>query len=274
MIYKTFSPAPILSDIVEHYWYSKIDLTESAIQHYTTPLLQGLVFNFKNRAEEHIYNNRALKLGKSAYIFGQPVSPRIVTTHEKGVDILGVKFKPLGITRITGINMAYLADQIIAAEDIWGNELELLCDKMQSASSLEKAIDVLETFLITRYLNTALHFRVDSVQAALKVIANAQGNINVKMLQEQTNTTRKTLERAFINYLGIHPKLYIRITRFNTIKNLIATNWDNQEHLSTVALDFGFYDSSHFIAEFKHFSGYTPHNYLKKTTLNLVVKDI
>ena len=74
----------------------------------------------------------------------------MVSTQEKGIDIIDVKFKPLGISKITGINMEHLADQIVAVEDIWGDEIELLCDSMQSAVTLQQTMAVLEDFLIDK----------------------------------------------------------------------------------------------------------------------------
>ncbi len=273
MIYEIFSPSPVLSDVVEHYWYSKIDLKESIQQHYPTPLLQGLVFNFKNQVESHTYNNKTLTLSKSAYIFGQPVSPRVVTTDKKGIDILGVKFKPLGIPKITGIHMEYFTDSIIPVEDIWGKELDLLCDEMQSTNSLENSFAVLENFLIHKYLHTSLHYRSENTQHALALINKSNGNIRIKTLQEQTGTSRKTLERAFLNYVGIHPKLYTRIVRFNAVKDAIDKASFTKK-ISAASLDYGFYDVSHFISEFKHFAGCTPQDYLKNSPINLVYKDL
>jgi AraC-like DNA-binding protein len=262
MIYRIFHPVPFLFDVVEHYWYAKVTLTESAIQRYPTPLMQGLAFNFKKQPEEHSYNGKTLTLYKEAYLFGQPTCPRIITTNEHGIDILGVKFKPLGITKITGINMECMADHIIPAEDIWGSELELLCDEMQSAVSLEQMLSVLEKFLINKYIKTSLHYRVDHVQNAIKLIASSNGTIGIKALQSQTNTSRKTLERAFEHYLGISPKLYSRIVRFNAVKEVMDRTPAGVT-LTSLAHDFGFYDSSHFAAEFKSFSGTTPSAYLK-----------
>ena len=262
MIYRIFHPAPFLSDVVEHYWYSKVDLTESATQHYATPLLQGLTFNFRKLEEQHAFNDVVHKMDKQAYIFGQSVSSRVVTTNDQGVDILGVKFRPLGISKITGVNMEHIADQIIAADDIWGNELESLCDKMQSAPSLEQTISALEGFLINQYMQTSLHYRVDNARNAIALIDRTKGTIDVKTLQEQTNTSRKTLERAFLHYLGIHPKLYTRIVRFNAVKELMD-HARTPHNITSLALDCGFYDSSHFIAEFKSFCGMTPMAYQK-----------
>jgi AraC-like DNA-binding protein len=261
MIYRIFHPIPILSDVVEHYWYSKVELNGSLVQHYATPLLQGLTFNFRKLKEQHTYNGKLYELDKQAYIFGQSVSSRMVSTHESGIDILGVKFKPLGISKVTGINMEHLADQIIAAEDIWGNEIELLCDSMQSAVTLEQTLSVLEDFLIDKYLHTNLHYRVDSAKHAVQLINQSKGNISIKTLQEETNISRKTLERSFIHYLGIQPKLYTRIVRFNAVKELLDNT--NRTNITPLALDCGFYDSSHFISEFKAFAGVTPTAYLK-----------
>ena len=147
MIQLVFNPCAALQEVVEHFWYSKADLSGAVQQLYPTPVLQGLTFNFRRLAEHHAYEGRILTLSGQAYLFGQPTCARDVTTHEEGIEVLGVKFKPLGITRVTGINMEHIADAIIAAEDIWGRELELLCDEMQSAARLEGAIQVLETFL-------------------------------------------------------------------------------------------------------------------------------
>ncbi len=261
MIYRIFHPVPLLSDVVEHYWYSKVELNGSVVQQYATPLLQGLTFNFRKLKEQHTYSGKVHELDKQAYIFGQSVNSRIVTTNQNGIDIIGVKFKPLGISKITGINMGHLADQIIAAEDIWGNELESLCDKMQSAPTLEQTLSVLEDFLIDNYLHTHLHYRVDDTKHAVQLINQSKGTITIKTLQEQTNTSRKTLERAFAHYLGIHPKLYTRIVRFNTVKELLDST--DTTNITPLALDCGFYDSSHFISEFKAFAGVTPTAYLK-----------
>lgn len=261
MIYRVFPPCPPLSAVVSHFWYSKVKLSGSVIQHHPTPLLQGLVFNFRRQEERHAYNNQVIALHKQAYLFGQPVSPREVTTHKDGIDIIGVSFKPLGIAKITGIQMEHIADGIIAAEDIWGRELEWLCDEMQSAACLEDALQVLETFLLARYTRTRLHYRVDNVRHALSLIEQSHGTVSIKDLQYQTHTSRKTLERAFLNYVGLKPKLYSEIVRYNAAKDWIDKTFTDQR-IAAFAYDSGYYDGSHFAAEFRRFSGVTPREYI------------
>lgn len=249
----------MLTHIVEYYWYAKINLAAATKQHYATPLLQGLAFNFKKQSEHHSYRDKTLTLYKQAYLFGQPTCPREITSNENGVDILGVKFRPLGLAKITGINMEYMADQIIPAEDIWGNELEYLCDEMQSAPSIDQSLTVLEKFLMEKYAITALHYRAEHAENAIRLIHETKGTINIKTLQAQTNTSRKTLERAFLHYLGLMPKFYSEVVRFNATKCLMDTTPNCS--LSELALNMGYYDSSHLAASFKRFSGLTPTAY-------------
>jgi AraC-like DNA-binding protein len=158
--------------------------------------------------------------------------------------------------------MEHIANEIIAAEDMWYKEIDFLCDAMQSSNDIEKAIVILEAFLLSKYLHTSLHYRVDNVNDALLIIDRCKGAVSIKELQSQTNTSRKTLERAFTHYLGTTPKLYTQIIKFNTAKELIdkATYSD----ISDLAFDLGYYDNSHFTAEFKRFCGTTPKQYIKQ----------
>ena len=262
MIYNLYKPSFYLNHIVEHYWYSKIKLNDAIMRHHPASLMQGLAFNFNKYEEHHTYNGKTLQLNRQAYLFGQSTYSHLVK-NESMVDILGVKFKPLGIAKVTGINMENLADCIIPAESIWGRELNLLCDEMQSASNLQVTILVLEKFLLRKSNQVKLHHRVNNVENALALIENSNGAINARSLQYETNTSRKTLERAFINYLGITPKLYSEITRFNQVKHCLDQD-DLQQNLSGLAYDLGYSDGSHLSAEFKRFSNISPGEYLKR----------
>lgn len=262
MIFQIYHPAPHLSEIVEYYWYSKIETTESAIQNYPTPLLQGLAFNFYKKEEQHAYNGKVVKLYKQAYFFGQPTCPRVITPNKTGVDIICVKFKPLGIARVTGINMSHMADSIVAAEDIWGNEIESLCDKMQSEINIESGVRILESYLFSKYLKVKQDYCFQNVSNALCLIDFSQGNYQIKDLQDKTNTTRKTLERNFVQAIGLKPKIYTEIVQFNAVKSRLD-DISQKQKVSDVALDYGYYNSSHLASQFKRFSGLTPKQYLK-----------
>lgn len=261
MIHRTYSPNPGVAHLVDYYWYTKIDQDAPIDHHYATPLLEGLAFNFKRLTQHHTFGNTLYTFDKKVYVMGQAVSPRLATTTEKGIDLLGVKFHPLALARLTGIDMHNIANQIIPAEDIWGYEIEWLGDEMQSVGSIENAILVLERFLIKKYLQCQTNSRIAIVENAIALMDTHPGALSIKELQYQTNTSRKTFERAFIQYLGITPKLYSDIMRYNYAKAMIDST--PEINIGEVSYRFGYYDNSHFAGEFKRFSNYTPGEYAK-----------
>jgi AraC-like DNA-binding protein len=256
MGYAIYFPCEELSEIVECYWHCTTMPGKCVKQHYATPLLQGMAFNFLKLHEYHEFDNKKLCLDKVGYIFGQPTSSRLITSDLKGVAIFGVKFKPLGINKVTGINMAHLANKIISLEDIWPNEMDFLYDEMQSALDIMGCIAVLEKFLVQKLLKSRFHYKQEVVEEALSHIQSHKGSLKIDVLQRETYTAKKTLQRAFTECIGITPKLYSRIIRFNHAKVLI----EQCQKLDTldIATQLNYYDQSYFSSEFKQFSGITP----------------
>jgi AraC-like DNA-binding protein len=74
--------------------------------------------------------------------------------------------------------------------------------------------------------------------------------------------SQKQLILNFKKYVGLSPKYYQRILRFNDILQKIH----NREKISwaEVAYNCGYSDQSHFIKEFNHFSGFNPQEFIKR----------
>ncbi|MDY8135884.1 helix-turn-helix domain-containing protein [Aquimarina sp. 2201CG5-10] len=68
----------------------------------------------------------------------------------------------------------------------------------------------------------------------------------------------RNLERFFKTYIGLTPKFYSRVIRFSNIFKLIQQEGFNWASIAYLA---GFYDQSHFIKNFKEFTGEEPSKY-------------
>jgi AraC-like DNA-binding protein len=259
MGYAIYFPCEELSEIVECYWHCNVMSGKPLKQHYATPLLQGMAFNFLKLREYHEFDNKKLCLDKTGYVFGQPTSSRLITSDSKGIAVFGVKFKPLGINKLIGINMTHLANRIISLEDIWPNEMDSLYDEMQSAITIMGCIAVLEKFMVKKLLKSHSYYKQEIVAEALSCIQSHKGGLKIDVLQRETCTAKKTLQRAFTECIGITPKLYSRIIRFNHAKVLI----EQCQKLDTldIATQLNYYDQSYFSSEFKQFSGISPSMY-------------
>jgi AraC-like DNA-binding protein len=67
------------------------------------------------------------------------------------------------------------------------------------------------------------------------------------------------LQRLFQNYIGVSPKFFARIVRFSYIFQLIK---DESPTWADVVYEAGYYDQSHFIRNFKAFTGEDPGKYI------------
>lgn len=78
-------------------------------------------------------------------------------------------------------------------------------------------------------------------------------NYSISPLLERYNLQERQLERKFRNHIGISPKTYLRITRFE--KAVARLRKGSFINLSDIAYELGYSDHSHFTREFREFSG-------------------
>jgi AraC-like DNA-binding protein len=77
-----------------------------------------------------------------------------------------------------------------------------------------------------------------------------------KELQQKTQLSERSLERKFKDSVGISPKLFARIIRFQETLNQMRNN--KYEKLSDIAYENDYADQAHFIRVFKEFTGFSP----------------
>lgn len=81
--------------------------------------------------------------------------------------------------------------------------------------------------------------------------------ISVTELASITCLSKKQFERLFNELVGANPKEYARVVRFQKSLKLLQ-HCSEDTNQAQLAYQCGYADQSHFIREFKQFSGYTP----------------
>lgn len=256
---------PSLSGIVAHYRVTRAThLSHGFVFPNYSPIFQGLIFNIQPLDDIILTKKDKVSLKHKVYFVGQAISPSTLASSSRSFDIIAVNFTPLGIFQLTGVNLNNFTNQIVDAEMVFGKEINELYEKIIESQSIEQAIYLIDTFLCMRAKNSK-KYNKPPVVLALSILKQGAGGVNVKMLEKTTNTTSKTLERLFKSEIGMTPKMYQRLLRFNQAKQYMIqnqyTNW------MEIVLRFGFYDQSHFISEFRFFSGRTPLYFLKELQL-------
>jgi AraC-like DNA-binding protein len=135
-----------------------------------------------------------------------------------------------------------------------GEELQRL---LEETPLIEDKIRLIQRFLAHR-LHTLVN--VDPlVDAAVSLIQSTRGSLPVKTVCQELGDSKQYLERKFRDQVGLSPKMFSRILRFQSaydhwmIQPASKIFW--QEHAEL------YYDQAHFIREFKQFTGFSPLEY-------------
>jgi AraC-like DNA-binding protein len=159
----------------------------------------------------------------------------------------------------------------LAAKDYINRVLELesllekpihanLQNRVLAAKNNEERIGIMASFLMERL--TKISYQADPLHGMIMEIISQKGNISVTELTKLSGLSARQLDRKFSALVGIPPKLFSRIVRFQSTLALNAAC--APKNLTRLALDSGYYDQAHFIHEFKHFAGFSPAFYFSK----------
>jgi transcriptional regulator GlxA family with amidase domain len=133
------------------------------------------------------------------------------------------------------------------------NEIE---EKMMLAESNARRVEILTDFLERRLIKAER--QPPGVFEAIKYIIRTNGATKVEMLAKQNFQSTRQFERNFKRLAGFSPKLFSRIIRF---QSALAEYNNKNKSLTEIAYQCGYYDQSHFIQDFKEFSGHNPREY-------------
>lgn len=128
----------------------------------------------------------------------------------------------------------------------------------------KQKIDIVENFLISQLKAKQQDLLM---MEAVRKIKESRGTIRIRELQQSLCISASPFEKRFRKAIGISPKKFASIVRFNTVlQNLPGNNL-----LTDITYHNNFFDQSHFIKDFKQFTGTTPKNF--KVQLPSIIKN-
>jgi AraC-like DNA-binding protein len=166
---------------------------------------------------------------------------------------LGVVFRPGG-ARSFFPSPDEFGDAAVPLDAVWGDSSRQLIARMQEASSAAERFDLLEADLLRRIRPAPLH---PAVSAALHAASSIR---RVRDLSRDAGLSSRRFGQLFREQVGIAPKLYCRIRRFQAVVQDAARG--EEVDWAAVAADGGYADQSHLSHEFREFSGLTPSAWL------------
>ena len=180
--------------------------------------------------------------------------PSVVDAQDTGaLGVLGVDFTPQGAYRFFRWKLKEIKNELNSLSDILGNEVRDVEERIADAVNIEGKVRILQQYLFDLFIQKS----GDQVfEYCIQKIKESRGSIPVKELAQQTGYSSRWLNRKFDEMLGISPKNFSSIARFNFYYQALLTN--AARILTHKEFYHHYYDESHFIREFKRFTGMPP----------------
>lgn len=177
----------------------------------------------------------------------------------KETEYFGIRFFPGCIHYFFQVSAKEIANQAIPCEDIFNDRFQSIEDRLKLTDTMDNRIKIANAAL-SGFLKTSKSQPDHWLLNALDIIYKKNGQVSIKKDVSVGINTRR-LRRIFDHYIGISPKKFSKIVRFQSVLSHVMLNY------STISkgayLDFGYFDQSHFIHEFKSLSGNTPNSFTK-----------
>jgi AraC-like DNA-binding protein len=164
--------------------------------------------------------------------------------------------------------MDEMADRVVDADLLWGNDFAYLRERLLEIKEIPGKFATVESFLLKHFQNRLV--LNPAVDFAMSEIIRQPDQINFANMSRKIGYSQKHFIGMFKRQVGISPKAYLKIIRFQ--KAISEIEQHKEVNWTIISQDCGFYDQAHFINDFKYFSGFTPEEYvrMKNDVLNYV----
>ena len=260
-IFNFYKPKPPLSKFVDNFWlyegYEQEPKTERILPTGTFELAinlrqNELRFHDAERPENCSCLSGAVVSGASGRGF--------MPDPMEETFIIGVHFKPGGAFPFLGLPAGDLADTHVDLETLWGRPAGRLRERLCEARTSAERFQLLQEALLSRLCHgVEQHY---AVSAALEMFGKNQAGPRVREAAKYLGLSQRRFIQVFKAEVGMTPKLFTRIQRFQQTRTLIQQN--PSPNWAALALDLGYFDQSHLIREFLEFSGLSPTDYLNR----------
>jgi len=258
MIFYAINPAPQLREFVRvlriiHFEFAT---SEGISAKPYPPRPENTISFYPYQSEVVTYEGKKsiIKNVRSALV-GQH---NIVSTRQVSQDFLVIQvvLQPGALFRITKIPASELVNCYENAETFFGKSLRDVNDRLAEMTDVNAMVQLIELFL-SKLLSARkiASLPIDKVLPFMIL----DDRRTVEYLAEASCLSLKQFERKFAERVGMPPKYFRRIVRFE--KAFRLKNLDAEKDWLSIALDANYYDYQHLVRDYKEFTGKTPVNF-------------
>lgn len=230
MEYHELAPQIVLSDYIKCYWYFHKTTSTPLTYNIMPDGCFDLLIFIKDNTISH------------CMLTG--LWSKMVTVEYTYTDIIGIRFKPYAISTLLNIRMR---DALDSSFDFnmkdWGIDGDFF---------LETQINFVK---IAEYFDRCFSLMIKTnnedkrMQHLFKIIEGMFGTVNVDTISQKIGLSSRQIHRKLSENIGLGLKEYANIIRFDYSLKMLEKEG---------TYSHGYYDQSHFIKDFKRYTGLCP----------------
>jgi AraC-like DNA-binding protein len=256
MVFQTHAPCSALASFVRSYRIIHFNFKNSEeipTKPYPPRPEHTLSFYPRDGEAVHYGNPKKSISNLRSVLVGQhdEINYRHVGKHFLVVQVV---LQPGALFRLTGIPAQQLINSYIDAESVFSTELRALNSRLSGAEHYSEMISMIEDFLLQQVMKQRREYHImDDVNRLLL------GQSKISSVDEMASASClsvKQYERKFVERVGLTPKYFSRIVRFERAYR--TRNLQPFKDWLTIALECGYHDYQHLAKDYQEFTGQTP----------------
>jgi len=172
--------------------------------------------------------------------------------------VFGIKFRPGAFRPFIGGAAVLLANRIVPAADIFGEDIVDLETSLDALSWAEEPMIADSSAFLRKHLSQP----DPAVEQADRLVTQIREDSEIRTVSDlasKTGVGMRALQRIFREYVGASPKWVIRRFRLHELVEVL--NAGEPADWCQVALELGYFDQAHLINDFKAIAGGPPNQY-------------
>lgn len=261
MIFQAHVPIFPLDQFIELFVYFERAEHSHTVDRFLPNGDTELLIDFHD-TPQFVYDNNTLKeIQACHHVWASGVRTEPITIPSgNGAAMMVVSFKKGMAYPFFPFPMNEISDSVVDAELVWGGEFSLLRERLLETKDVKLRFEIVEQFLLRKF-RSRLNANA-CVAFAVSEMRERPDAWSISEMNRKIGYSQKHFAAIFAKHVGVTPKAYLKIMRFQKAVGEIESN--PKIDWTKLALDCGFYDQSHFINDFRLFSGFTPEEYLSK----------
>jgi AraC-like DNA-binding protein len=248
------NPAPPLRAFVRFYAHREVRVCGAEVVHPVPARAFPIVeFILRDRIQVLHRDEPRIETSPRTVLIGPQTHCHSRLKFRGIVECFVIAFEPAGLHGLFSVPMRDFTDHAYDARSVLGPFVSGFEERLGECRSFSERVRIADAYLLR---HRGVRPCSGRISAAATRLLSAHGNARIDEIAGQCGSSVRQIQRGFLEEVGVNPKLFARIVRFEAALDRKARF--SRKSWTEIASELGYFDQMHMIHDFNMFTGETP----------------